>query len=410
MRAARTDVDLAVVGGGITGMLCAALAARAGFSVAIVELSAAPPPAPGAEYDLRTYALTRASARILAAVDVWSRVSSRRVSPFRTMQVWDAGGAGRVHYDAADLCESALGHIVEHAVLANALEEALAAAPRVRWQRGTRVHAVQGEADSQCLTLDGGQITARVVVGADGARSPLRELLGLAVASKDYGQSAVVANVRTERALAACARQRFLPEGPLAFLPLADPHLCSVVWSTARAEAERLTSCPDAMFVTALAKAFGDCLGAILETSARLQFPLAHQHIDRYVTNGAAFIGDAAHVIHPLAGQGLNLGIMDAAALVEVLSAAEARGEPLGARRVLRRYERWRKGENLLMEWTTDGLNKLFASDSPWIKRLRNEGLLLADRMPPVKRWIMARASGLSGDLPAAAKAPDIGV
>jgi 2-octaprenylphenol hydroxylase len=402
---AKPDVDIAVVGGGITGMLCAALSAQAGFSVAIVEASAAPPSPPGEEYDLRTYALTRASARVLASARVWHRITSRRAAAFRRMEVWDAAGTGRVHYDAAELCEPALGYVVEHAVLVHALEEVLAAAPRVLVTRGRRVQAVLRQGELQRLSLDDHRmLTAQVIVGADGAHSTLRQLLDLSVVTDDYGQSALLANVRTEQPHEACARQRFLPGGPLALLPLTDPHRCSIVWSTARAEAERLASCPEETFLAALAEASGHCLGAIRETSARLRFPLVHQHLETYVVSGVAFVGDAAHVIHPLAGQGLNLGILDAAALVEVLGAAEARGGPLGARRVLRRYERWRKGENLLMEWTTDGLNKLFGSGNPWIIRLRNEGLALTDRMPPVKRWIMARASGLSGDLPRVAR------
>lgn len=249
-------------------------------------------------------------------------------------------------------------------------------------------------------------LEADLLVGADGRDSWVRRQVGIEVKGWPYGQSAIVATVRPEHFHRETAWQRFLPSGPLAFLPLPDG-LCSIVWSTRPEEAERLMALDDTAFGEALTAAFGCTLGEVTLEGPRGLFPLRLQHALEYVRPGLALVGDAAHAIHPLAGQGVNLGLMDAAALAEVLLAARQRGRPMGSELTLSRYQRWRKGENLAMMAAMDGFKRLFSNRIPPLRLVRNLGLLAADRAEPLKRIIVRRAMGLSGDLPRLARWPD---
>jgi len=402
-----SDVDVLVVGAGMVGGTLACALAEAGLSVAVVEASR---PAPAAvtwggerPYELRVSALTRASEALLRRLGVWPGVVGRRAAPFREMVVWDAGSNGSIHFDSAEMAEPALGHIVENRVLVEALEERLGALPGVTWLRPERVLALEVGAASARLVLSGRTVEAALVVGADGARSRLRELAGIAVHRSAYGHSALVATVRTDLPHRDTAWQRFLPTGPLAFLPLAEGH-CSVVWSAPPEEVDRLLALPPEAFAQALEEAFEWRLGRVRWVGERAAYPLYRQHADQYVRPRVALVGDAAHTIHPLAGQGVNLGLLDAAALAEVATAARRRGTDVGALPTLRRYERWRRGHNLLVQGAMDGFRVLFGSDLAPLRLLRGAGLRMTDAATPLKGLIMRHAMGLAGDLPPLAR------
>ncbi|MCC6202059.1 MAG: FAD-dependent monooxygenase [Gammaproteobacteria bacterium] len=395
--------DLAVVGGGLVGMTCAALGARVGFSVALLEATAA---APGSDPDPRAYAITHASARIFSALGIWPEVAAAS-GPVETMRIEDVAGRGHIDFAAALVGEPALCHIVPHRVLHAALMARVATQSGVVWWRPETVTGLDATQDPaapcRLRCASGRSLAARVVIGADGARSPLRALLGLVPQVKAYDQRALVATIRCARPHLGCARQWFLATGPLAVLPLAAPGDYALVWSLATAAAERLEALADVPFAAAIEQATASACGHIEAVTARRAYPLVSQHLTSYLGNGVAFIGDAAHVIHPLAGQGLNLGLLDAATLIEVLQQAP-RGQ-LGARATLRRYERWRKGENRLMQLAMDGLHHLFTSTRMPLIAARGAGLDAVAALAPVQRLLIRRAMGLAGDLPAVARA-----
>lgn len=396
--------DIAIVGAGMVGATLAALLAREDLGVALIE--AAPPELdwPEGSADLRVSALTAASERIFDGLGVWPRMVDLGVSPFREMHVWDALGPGEIHFDSAELGEPRLGHIVENRVVVRALIERLRESDRIRLHCPARLERLACGADDVRLGLsDGTEIVARLVVGADGANSRVRVLGGIEVRGWDYEQRAVVATVATEEAHRSTAWQRFLPDGPLAFLPLRDGR-SSIVWSTRPAHAEALLAAAEGPFLDELTRAFESRLGRVTDSGPRASFPLRLQHAPRYVAPRLALIGDAAHAIHPLAGQGANLGLLDAAALAEVVSAAASAARDIGALATLRRYERWRKGDNLATMMAMDGFKRLFGTALPPLRWARNTGLNLTDAAPPLKNLIMQYAMGLRGDLPRVAR------
>lgn len=398
------QTDVVVVGGGVVGATLAALLGRDGFSVVVVDAHGAPSFDPHGQ-DLRVYALTRATRNVLEAAGAWPLVEAERHGCFRRMQVWDADGAGRIEFDAAEVGEPTLGWVVESSLLAVALDRATHALPTVGWMR--QASLLGYDADEQGVSVqfaDGRRLSARLLVGADGAESRVRELAGIAQTRVDYEQTALVATVRTELAHEDTARQRFLPTGPLAFLPLAEPSTCSIVWSTSPEQAQALLELPEAVFNEELAQAFEHRLGTVLWSGARASFPLSRRHAQTYVGPRLALVGDAAHTIHPLAGQGANLGLLDAATLGELLAEGRARGRDPGDAGVLRRYERWRRGENQLMQSVMDGFHWLFGQRPAPVRWLRGAGLSLTDAAGPLKQLIIRRAMGLTGDLPRAAR------
>lgn len=398
--------DVAIVGAGMVGAACAALLARSGLDVVVVEAGSVAAGRRGPRGEGRVSALNAAAQRILEAVGAWPSILEDGASPYREMHVWDALGGGEIHFDCAELGEPQLGCIVENAVVVDALIERLQAMPALRFHAPARLSTLRPTADRAILGLDDGtELAARLVVGADGAGSQVRRLAGLRLRQRDYGQRAIVASVSTALPHRSTAWQRFLPEGPLAFLPLGDGR-CSIVWSTRAEHAEALLAADEASFREALGTAFDEKLGPVTACGPRAAFPLRRQHATNYAATRLALIGDAAHVVHPLAGQGANLGFTDAAALAEVVVAAAAEGRDIGSARVLRRYERWRKGENLATMWAMDGFERLFSSRAPLLRRMRNLGLGLTDAAAPVKHAIVRRAMGLCGDLPAVARGP----
>jgi len=398
------DYDVVIAGGGMVGSALACALGKAGLSVALVESREPCRSWPPEQLDLRVSALTRASQRILENLGVWERMRRLRVSPYREMRVWDATGIGSIHFDSADIGEPDLGHIVENRVTQLALWERLEQLDSVARLCPAAVAGLEHGRQGPRVILENGQeITASVLVGADGVNSRVRGLAGIQVRGWGYDQDAVVATVLPERHHRATAWQRFMPTGPLAFLPIDDGR-CSIVWSTSPEHARRLLALEPDAFCEALGGAADYALGKILETGPRASFPLRLQHAVHYVQPGLALVGDAAHAIHPLAGQGVNLGFLDAATLAEVLVEARRAGRELGSYGTLRRYERTRKGDNLLMLAAMDSFKRLFGNQLAPLRLLRNLGLRLTDSAAPVKRLIMHRALGMVGEQPRLAR------
>lgn len=406
----RVDADLLVVGGGMVGAALACLLGRGdtGLSVCVLEAGREARWQPGASYDLRVSAISRASGRILEAAGAWSAIAGGRVSPYREMRVWDArGGAegpGAIHFDAAELGEPELGHIVENALVQQALRDAARRLPGVRWIAGAKVTGLDlGGRAARVELEDARALSGRLVVAADGARSATRELAGIETRGWDYEQRAVVTHVATAKPHRETAWQRFLPTGPLAFLPLADGR-SSIVWSTRPEHAAELLEMDAEAFCAALTEASDGVLGTVADCAERAGFPLGLRYAREYCRPRLALVGDAAHAVHPLAGQGVNLGFLDAAALAEVLAGAVGREEDPGSLAVLRRYARWRKGENLAAQFGFDLLARLFAGDPPVRGAVRRIGLSLVNHTPMVKNELVRRAMGLKGDLPRVAR------
>jgi 2-octaprenylphenol hydroxylase len=396
----KTSPTVVIAGAGVIGLAVAALLAtgRCADRLRVLVLEARPLPRFNpADVDPRVYALSRASQRLLERVGVWPRIASLRASPYRRMRVWegdDAFASSALDFDAADIGEPDLGHIVEDNLLRTVLAERLAGAANVDINVGTGVAALRVEPAQIAVDLgSGGSARGAVLLAADGSDSAVRKLLDLPVAEHAYGQTAVVTHVTSTSSHRETAWQRFLPGGPLALLPLNDGR-SSVVWSLPTGDAERLLAASETEFLAELAVASAGVLGDLTACSARVAFPLRALHALRYTAPRAALIGDAAHTVHPLAGQGMNLGLLDAAAVAAVLEDALLAGEDLGDLKVLRRYERQRKGDNLAMLTAFDALNRLFRLPAA-IAPLRALGLRAVDSAHPVKRLLMQHALGL---------------
>jgi 2-octaprenylphenol hydroxylase len=397
--------DVIVIGGGIVGATTACALGEAGLNVALVEARSAGSSEAKASRDPRVFAVTRASERILRSLQVWEAMPPEDVFAFTDMEVWDAGGGSALHFDCAELGEPYLGHIIEPRVILAALLHRLAGISRVSLVRPARFREIHVAADEVIVDLeDGRALHARLVVAADGVRSPVRNALGIKTREHDYRQSSLVALVRTAEPHRHTAWQRFLPGGPLAFLPL-EANWCSIVWTRPTPEAERLLQLDKETFHAELGAAFAFRLGAITDSGEREVWPLQRRHAEHYVVDRAALIGDAAHAIHPLAGQGVNLGLLDAATLAQVVLEARAHGRDFGVLRNLRRYERWRRGDNALMMSAMDGINALFSNASTPLQTARVMGLGMVSRAGMVRHLLMRHAMGLSGDLPELARA-----
>ena len=392
--------DLLVVGGGMVGAAFACACMGSGLSIAVLESREPRRSWPDGEIDLRVSALSRASQRILEHLGVWDRIRELGASPYREMRVWDGVGRGSIHFDSAEVGEPDLGHIVENRVTHLALWERLEGARDVKLLCPARAVDLTITHDAVLLELaDGWRLSSRLLVGADGRDSWVRGRAGIGTRGWLYDQEAIVANVEVAQWHQETAWQRFLPTGPLAFLPLLDGR-CSIVWSATEPLAQELMDMDDPAFRRSLEDAFQGRLGRIGEIGPRGRFPLRLQHAKRYVEPRLALIGDAAHAVHPLAGQGVNLGFLDAAQLAASLDEAVSRRRDVGGLWALRRYERARRGENMLMLGAMDGFKRIFSNDILPLVVLRGAALSSVDRLTPVKRLFMRRALGLGEDVP----------
>ncbi|MCQ4304609.1 2-octaprenyl-3-methyl-6-methoxy-1,4-benzoquinol hydroxylase [Stutzerimonas frequens] len=404
------QADLIIVGAGMVGSTLALALEGSGLNIVVLDAS----PLEVADFDPlggfepRVSALSAASQRILQRVGAWPGIAARRASPYTDMHVWDGSGTGQIHFSAETVHAEVLGHIVENRVVQDALLETMQRGGRLQLIGDARVEQLTQTAEGWRLTLgDGRELHTPLLIAADGANSAIRRLAGCETREWDYLHQAIVTSVRCSEAHQRTAWQRFTDDGPLAFLPLerdGDRHWCSIVWSVTEAEAKRLMALDDLAFCTALERAFEQRLGEVLEVDPRLCIPLRQRHAKRYVQPGLALIGDAAHTIHPLAGQGVNLGLLDAAVLAEVLKAAIARGERVADVRVLSRFERRRMPHNLAMMAAMEGFERLFQADPLPLRWLRNTGLKAVEALPEAKALFVRQALGLSGDLPELAK------
>jgi 2-octaprenylphenol hydroxylase len=390
--------DIVVVGAGPVGLTFAALlaASPAAERLRVRVIDAQGPPEWSAErMDIRVYALSRASQRAFERLAVWSEIRARRASPYRRMRVWEGelGAAGSLEFDAAEIGEPDLGHIVEDNLIRDRLARVLLERAEVELRFTTMLEALEASSSGLRVQLTSGEtMSARLVVGADGTHSRVRALAEIPAHEASYGQHAIVAHVATAVPHAETAWQRFLPGGPLAFLPLADGR-SSIVWSLPSQKATTLLAAEDAQFLEALQEASGGVLGTLELRSPRAAFPLALMRTHDYCRSGVALVGDAAHCVHPLAGQGMNLGLADAVCLADTLSAACLAGEHIGDQRVLDRYVRARKGTNLAMQLAFDALDRLFRLDD-WAAPIRKLGLATVDEVPAVKHMLIRRALG----------------
>ena len=406
--------DLIVVGAGMVGATLARALADTSLRIALLDAMPLDQPltarATESGYDPRVSALSAASENILANLDAWQRIDPHYRSAYRYMCVWDGAGTGEIQFDANALGENRLGHIVENWRVQQAVLDSLAHTD-VTLLGGQQVTGLVHEPDGWTLQLASGELVqAPLVVAADGARSRLREMAGFAMREWDYLHHALVTTVRTEKPHGATAWQSFLDTGPLAFLPLNDrndQHYCSIVWSLLPEEAQRIMALDQQAFIAELETAIEGRLGRVLHADPRHCIPLRQRHARRYVQPGLALIGDAAHSIHPLAGQGVNLGLLDVAELSAVIRAALQRGEDIASLAVLQRYERRRMGANLTMMAAMEGFERLFHADALPLRWLRNTGMRWVDGMDRLKTGIVRRALGLEGELPELARATE---
>ncbi len=406
----KPDADLIIVGAGMVGSALALALQDSGLDILLLDSGSLTLSAfdPHSAFEPRVSALSEASRRILERLGAWHAIQQRRCSPYRDMQVWDGSGTGQIHFSAASVHAERLGHIVENRVIQDALLEALQAT-QVKLLPGSKLERLRRSGDGWLLQLaNGRELTAPLLVAADGANSAVRRLAGCATREWDYLHHAIVTSVRCAQPHQQTAWQRFTDSGPLAFLPLqrdGAEDWCSIVWSCLPAEAERLMQLDDGDFCQALGTAFEQRLGEVLACDPRVSIPLRQRHAKRYVEDGLVLLGDAAHTIHPLAGQGVNLGFLDAAVLAEVLLHAQQRGERLADERVLSRYERRRMPHNLAMMAAMEGFQRLFQAEPLPLRWLRNSGLSLVDHLPEAKSLFVRQALGLIGDLPDLARA-----
>ena len=408
------SLDVLVVGGGPVGACVGALLARVGndgatLRVGLLQPAAAAPavaidPDAAAAPDARVLAVSRASEKILGAAGAWPGIRPHAWA-YEHMRIWHQGIAPTsdevLQFDAAEVGEPNLGYIIEaHRVTAALMDAFVAAGGQVIGGELHSVTATTGPAGLVRAQSTAGEITAQLVVGADGAHSAVRAAFGIGVKTHSYEQTAIVARLIPERPHLNTAWQRFVDGGTLALLPLADGSV-SIVWSLPEAQARELLAAPTAQFEALLLEHSDAALGGLTLASPRLAFALQRLSADRYTADACALVGDAAHVVHPLAGQGVNLGLLDAAALAQLCQQARASGEHLGAQRTLRAYERWRKGENQLMEFSIDAFNRVLAQGVGPASALARRALALTNRSALLKRFFIGHALGQAPDLTA---------
>lgn len=387
--------DIIIVGAGMVGasLACGLAEEAEQLKIAVIDANE-PKDWDKGSYDMRVSAITRASQTLFKNIGAWEKIVEQRVSPYRDMFVWDEGGKGKLHFDSADMGEADLGHIIENRVIVKALHLRMQEFPQIELHCPAKLESIEFNQNEAGLILeDKTELSASLVVAADGTRSWVRQQADIAVKGWDFDQAALVTTVKTEKYHQDTAWQRFLNTGPLAFLPLTEGY-SSIVWSTSPEEAKRLTDISEADFAVELEQAFESKLGKVESVANRAVFPLRLFETLHYVKPRLALVGDAAHTIHPLAGQGVNLGLADVASLMDVVVEALNNKKDIGDLKVLRRYERWRRAENRSMLLAMDGLKRLFGSELPVVKDLRSLGLDITNNITPLKNLIMQQAMG----------------
>lgn len=388
----KTQVDIVIVGGGLVGAALAALLARnTQLSIALVDQQSLPQYIPN---DYRVSAMGPAAIQLFESVGAFSLMKATNVSPYVEMKVWDGSSRGCVHFDTSFSNEKQLGYIIENSLMQFALHEVLSMKTNVTRYMSATPTAFLSTESAAVLTLASGEvINASLAIAADGAHSWLRNAANIAVLSQDHHESALVAYVETEKPHEAVARQLFLPTGPLAFLPLSKPHWHSIVWSLPQATANTYAAMDNLAFASQLTRAFEMRLGAVKTVQDKHVFSLRSQQATTYVKPRLALVGDAAHTVHPLAGLGVNLGLMDAASLTDVILKAQAAQEDIGEFRVLRRYARWRAAENQPLLKGVDIIKRCFAVQQPSFSVLRGVGMEFTNRFQGLKKRLIQAAS-----------------
>jgi len=400
-----SQYDVIIVGAGMVGAATACLLARASLSyksepitIALVDARIADP-FNAEQFDPRVAAVTESSRHLLERCGVWDVVEAKRVSAYEAMEVWDAEGTGRIHFDCHDIHQPNLGHIVENSLLVGALLQEVAVQPSISFICPVTITDYLYSDDKVTVVLDSGrELCGSLLIAADGANSLIRQHFDIDTKEWDYGHKAIVTTIVTERDNQKTAWQRFMPSGPLALLPLnkeGDLKYSSIVWSQELDEADRLMALDDEQFCVELGRASEQCLGSVLAVDKRFAVPLRQRHAKNYVLPRVALVGDAAHTIHPLAGQGVNLGFSDVEALVDEIGRAIERGNDIGDISTLNRYQRRRKPHNLAAMAVMEGFKRLFSADQLGLRLLRNMGMSGLNRLAPLKNEIIKKAMGL---------------
>ena len=389
--------DIIIVGGGMVGATLACALGNSSFKIAVIEAQQSHFDWPEGSHDIRVSAITHASQHIFENLGVWESMQQDGVAAYEQMHVWDASGQGQIHFDSTEVGQADLGHIIENRIIQKAVQNRLSDFDNIDLLMPVQLQSMQmSKQGVELLCADGLKLMTKLLVGADGANSWVRKTAGISLSSWAYHQNAVVCNVNTSESHQSACWQQFMPEGPLAFLPLADGQ-SSIVWSTTEEKSQSLLNMDEHSFNQELQLTFGSSLGRIQLSSERSAFPLRLRHANQYVQKNLALIGDAAHTVHPLAGQGVNLGLLDAVVLAEELLRAQENKREVGALSTLRRYERRRKGDNMAMLAAMDGFKRLFSNDFTPLKLIRNSGLNIADKLNPIKNLMIKRAMGLFG-------------
>ncbi|MDP3195965.1 UbiH/UbiF/VisC/COQ6 family ubiquinone biosynthesis hydroxylase [Tabrizicola sp.] len=398
------DTDILIAGGGLNGPALALALAHGGFRVTVIDARPAPDRAE-AGFDGRAYALAIASVRLLKAIGVWDSVADK-AQPMLEIKASD-GRAGEgaapffLHFDAAEIEEGPMGHMLEDRFLYAAFLNAMQHTPGITLLSGETVVAQEVKPDGVTVTLASGRkLAAGLMVGCDGRGSGTATRAGIRRVGWGYGQTALVTAIRHEHDHHGIAQQFFMPSGPLAILPLKGGHHSSIVWSETDANAAAIQALPDAEYLEALRPRFGDFLGDISLAGARFTYPLSLSLAERFIAPRLALVGDAAHGVHPIAGQGLNLGLRDVAALAEVLILARRRGDEPGSPTALEEYQRWRRFDATALALGMDTVNRVFSTDNPLLRVGRDLGMGFVSAVPGLRRGFMRQAAGLTGELP----------
>lgn len=399
------DFDIVIVGGGIVGLtLACALARQTSLSIAIFEAQSTPISWSSTSYHHRVSAITLSSRRIFQSLNVWDEIKNKRVSPFSKIEVCDGITNSEIKFNSYEIEEPVLGFIIENNLVQLVLEEQLKHYPQIIFFTGMNLENFYRENDYLLLNTNNTLFRTKLLIGADGQCSWVRDQAEIPLKKQDYHQQAIVANVQTSLSHQQIARQVFLSTGPLAFLPLMDEFYSSIVWTLPTEEAQQLMALDDQSFQQSLTRAFSFRLGDVRSIASRYSFPLQNQQADHYIAPRVVLVGDAAHVIHPLAGQGVNMGLLDAASLAEVIINAINDRQDFSQQKFLRRYERWRKADNLALLIGVNVIKNLFSIDKTSINMLRQSGLTVLNHFPSIKNIFTRYAVGDRELLPSMAK------